>query len=76
MPLAMENCAKKVRVTPSIKNYILSLCNLTETINVSRISILRKRIGIIGRRPSDWSYLGIVQGIYQNLGISLISYFE
>ena len=44
MLLAMENCAKKVRVTPSIKNYILSLCNLTETINILRIG---------GRIPSD-----------------------
>ena len=29
MPLAMENCAKKVRVTPRTKNGIPSLSNLT-----------------------------------------------
>jgi len=28
------------------------------------------------RWPSDWSYLRIVQGTCQNLGISLISYLE
>ena len=37
MPLAMENCAKKVRVTSRTKNHILNLSNLAENINVLKI---------------------------------------
>ena len=38
MPLATENCAKKVRVTPRTKNCIPSSSNLTKIINVLKIS--------------------------------------
>ena len=37
MPLAKENCAKKVRVTPRTKNCIPSSRNLTGIINVLKI---------------------------------------
>ena len=37
MPLAKENCAKKVRVTPRIKNCIPSSSYLTGIINVLKI---------------------------------------
>ena len=39
MPLAMENCAKKVRVTPRTKNCILSSSNLTGIINILKLAI-------------------------------------
>ena len=35
----MENCAKKVRVTPKINNCIPSLSNLTRIINVWRLVV-------------------------------------
>ena len=49
--LAKENCAKKVRVTPRIKNGISSSSNLTKRFVRLRckVNILRKRIGIIGK---------------------------
>jgi len=37
MPLATKSHAKKVRVTPRIKNCIPSLSKLIETINILRI---------------------------------------
>ena len=37
MPLAMENCAKKVQVTPRTKNCIPSLSNLTGIVNVLKV---------------------------------------
>ena len=37
MPLATENYAKKVRVTPRIKSYIPSSSNLARNINVLKI---------------------------------------
>ena len=51
MPLATENCAKKVRVTPRIKNGISSSSNLTKRFVrlCWKVDILRKRIGIIGK---------------------------
>ena len=39
MSLAMENCAKKVRVTPRTKNCIPSSSNLTGIINVLKLVI-------------------------------------
>ena len=39
MPLATENCAKKVRVTLRTKNCIPSLSNLTEIINALKLAI-------------------------------------
>ena len=39
MHLAMENCAKKVRVTPRTKNCIPSSSNLTGIINVLKLVI-------------------------------------
>ena len=39
MPLAMENCAKKVRVAPRIKSCIPSSSNLTGIINVLKIGV-------------------------------------
>jgi len=39
MPLATENCAKKVRVTPRTKNCIPSSSNLTGIINVLKLAI-------------------------------------
>ena len=39
MPLATENCAKKVRVTPRTKNCIPSLSNLIGIINVLKLVI-------------------------------------
>ena len=38
MPLAMESCAKKVRVTPRTKNCIPSSSNLTGIINVLKLA--------------------------------------
>ena len=38
MPLAMGSCAKKVRVTPRIKNCIPSSSNLTGIINVLKLA--------------------------------------
>ena len=37
MALAMENCAKKVQVTPRTKNFIPSLSNLTGIVNVLKV---------------------------------------
>ena len=39
MTLAIENCAKKVRVTPRTKNCIPSLSNLTKIINILKLAI-------------------------------------
>ena len=39
MTLAMENCAKKVQVTPRTKNCIPSSSNLTGIINVLKLTI-------------------------------------
>ena len=39
MPLATENCAKKVQVTPRTKNCIPSSSNLTGIINVLKLVI-------------------------------------
>ena len=37
--LEPENCAKKVQVTPRIKNSIPSSCNLTGIINILKLVI-------------------------------------
>jgi len=60
MPLATENYAKKVRVTPRIKSYIPSSSNLARNINVLKIgrriffwprdsSGLRRKVDILKR---------------------------
>ena len=64
MPLATENCAKKVRVIPRTKNCIPSSSNLTRILNVlkfgSRISFWpRDSSGFIGReyfKKKNWYY--------------------